>query len=380
MTRVPRSVTLACLTLMAAVGAVAQVRSSVRDLPSEATIENWLLSDDPRLVAWGAHDVLVSRNVELDADLLTLVTEWEPLDRQDVDGTPTPLSAEQENKRDAMAAVLDALIQLDVPVPGDTLRRLATDFPNDVAILLSRMTPEDAGPLALDFYHSPAEHGYGLQYVSAALLAQHPPSGFAADLLGGIKVRADIFVVLPDSPSFGFGGSGCAACLVRTKPQRRNWPPIGQYSLAKEKTDRSLLLVSGVDPIYATRQESDSYRDPCGGPSLGPEQRRQLIAGMLNVSGNTIRWNVRPSATIAFQSDEQFRRELLQFIGNEEQKYRQTAIALAHRGLMSDAEVQQSIPNLQIYTNDMRGESAAPIQNLAPLPANVEWLNNPLEK
>jgi hypothetical protein len=45
----------------------------------------------------------------------------------------------------------------------------------------------------------------------------------------------------------------------------------------------------------------------------------------------------------------------LQFIREQEQKYRETAIALEERGLMTSAEVEQSAPKLEIYTNDMRG-------------------------
>ena len=381
MTVVPRALATGCLALALNTYAGAQTHSIAHKLPSEATIENWLLSDDSRLVAWGAHDVLVSRNEALTADLLNLATEWQPLMPESGANGSAQLSKEQLNKRDAMAAVLDALIQMDVPVPGDTLRTLAPDFPVAVAILLSRMSTEDSEPLALDFYHSPSQHGYGLQYLSAAMLAQHPPSGFAADLLAGMRVRADIFVVLPESAPFGSGGSGYAGCCLAEKgPSRTNWPQIGQYSLSKEKGDRSMFLVSGVDPIYATRQESDSYRDPCGGPYLSPDDRQGLIAEMLGVSADAIPWKIRLTTTIAFHSDDQFSRDLLQFIGAQEQKYRETAIALGDRGLMTTAEVEQSAPKLEIYTNDMRGEDASPMPTIAPLPANVEWLNEPAWK
>jgi hypothetical protein len=52
-------------------------------------------------------------------------------------------------------------------------------------------------PLAFGFYRAEENHAYGLQYVSAALLAQHPPPGFAADLLGKTNVHATVFAILP---------------------------------------------------------------------------------------------------------------------------------------------------------------------------------------
>ena len=101
---------------------------------------------------------------------------------------------------------------------------------------------------------------------------------------------------------------------------------------------------------------------------------------MLGVSADAIPWKIRLTTTIAFHSDDQFSRDLLQFIGAQEQKYRETAIALGDRGLMTTAEVEQSAPKLEIYTNDMRGEDASPMPTIAPLPANVEWPNEPAWK
>ena len=380
MTVVPCGLAMGCLALAVNTYAGAQTHSTAHKLPSEATIENWLLSDGSRLVAWGAHDVLASRNEALTADLLRLAREWQPLIPESATDGSTQLSKEQLNKRDAMAAVLDVLIQMDVPVPGDTLRTLAPDFPVATAILLSRMSTEDSEPLALDFYHSPPPLGYELQYASAAMLAQHPPSGFPRDLMAGITVRADVFVILPDAPGFGLGGGSCGACFKQPNLQRSNWPSIGQYSLSNEKEDRSVLLVSGIDAIYVKRYESESYLNPCGGPSLGPYERQRLIAEMLGVSPDAISWNIYPTTTIPFYSDEQFGRELLQFVDQEEQKYRQTAIALVDRGLMTSAEVEQSAPKLEIYTNDMRGENASPMPTIAPLPGKVEWLSEPAWK
>jgi hypothetical protein len=380
MTSVPRLLALGCLALTLSAYAEAQAHSVVHKFPSEATIENWLLSDNPRLVAWGAHDVLVSRNEALTADLLNLATQWQPLASENVDGTAADLSREQVNRRDAMAAILDALIQMNVPVPAETLHSLAPDFPDATAILLSRMSPEEAEQVAIDFYHSPPPSGETLRYVSASLMAQHPPSGFATDLLAGIEVGANVFIVLPDSPLFGYGSGGSYSCMMQPKFPRGIWPLIGQYSLSMENGDHSRLVVSGIDPIYATRKESATYRYPCGEPALGPDQRRRLIAEMLDLTADAIPWETHLTTTIAFSSDEQFRRDFLQFIGNEEEKYRATAIALGDRGLMTTAEVEQTAPKLRIYTNDMRGADASPIPTISPLPPNVEWPNEPAWK
>jgi hypothetical protein len=376
MTGILRVLAFGSLALTLSAYAQGQSNSTAHTLPSEATIENWLMSDDPQLVAWGAHDVLVSRNEALTPDLLNLATEWQPLTQKSAaDGTATPLSVEQVNKRDAVAAILDALIQMNVPLSGEVLRALAPDFPNAVAVLLSRLPQEEAEALALDFYHAPPQHGYGLQYVSAAMLALHPPGGFAADLLAGVKVRANVFITLPSSGGEFGGGSCSGACGVQSKVPRTDWPLIGQYSLSK--SDRSMLLVGGIDPVYASRYESDSYRDACGGPSLNPDSRRRLIAEMLDVSADAIPWETRLSATIVFNSDDQFSHDFLHFIAEQEQKYRRTATALGDLGLMTSVQVEQSAPKLEIYTNDVRGADASPLPAISTLPGNVKWANEP---
>ena len=57
-----------------------------------------------------------------------------------------------------------------------------------------------------------------------------------------------------------------------------------------------------------------------------------MIAKILGVCPDAIFWKIRLTTTIPFYSDEQFGSDLSQIIGNEEQKYRQTAIALALPG------------------------------------------------
>lgn len=82
--------------------------------PSEKTIRGWLRSGEPRLVAWGAHDVLAEGDSDLVPDLLSVASQWQTLSTQTYsEGSKLPgLSPEQE--RDAMAAVVDALIQMKV--------------------------------------------------------------------------------------------------------------------------------------------------------------------------------------------------------------------------------------------------------------------------
>jgi len=372
-----RSFYVGCLAATLTPWAPAQTPAAVEALPSEITLEGWLRSGEPRLVAWGAHDALATRNRNLIPDLLSLASRWQPLSQQNSDSPPhSELSAQQSEERDAMAAVLDALIQMNVTVPADALRALAPDLGNDVAILLSRMPYEESRPLSLDFYRAPPQRGYALQYVSAALLALHPLPEFVADLFANIRVRATVIVVDP-GPQDGFGSAGC--CGGSFEPPREGWPETGQYSLSTQNSDGASLVVAGIDPIYATRTLSTGYvGDRCGaGVYLGPDQRLRLIAGMLGVAPETIPWQTAPQTTIEYQSRDQFEAALIAFVVEQQQHYRATAAALADHNLLSLYDATQSFPELELALMDMRGENTEPIPRTSNLPSRVEWSSSP---
>jgi hypothetical protein len=62
-----RSLCIAGLAATLASFALAQVPASVDSSPSEITLESWLRSGEPRLVAWGAHDALATRSNQRNA-------------------------------------------------------------------------------------------------------------------------------------------------------------------------------------------------------------------------------------------------------------------------------------------------------------------------
>ncbi len=358
---------------------LAQIDPESDPSPSEKTIQGWLQSGEPRLVAWGAHDVLAKGGSNLIPDLLSLASQWQTLIPQthSDQSHSLPLSAEQQQQRDAMAAVVDTLIQMRVLVPSETLRSLAPDFGNAVAVLVSRMPTSEAVPLAFDFYCAEENHTYGLQYVSAALLALNPPSGFAADLLAKTNVHATVFAISPGSGVIGVGGSG--SCGITSDDSQEGWPKIGQYILSQQKSEGAMLLVAGIDPIYATRHEKTHYGgDPCSFLALGPNQRVRLIAQMLGDPPEVIPWKTAVVTNIEFQSVEQFHIDLLAFVEEQQQMYRSTAQALESRGLLEKWQVQQSLPVLRLSLSDMREQSAEPIsKDDIHLPARVEWSSQP---
>lgn len=384
MTRFNGAVRIACLLL-----AIPQLISAQQTATSTAALagqstEALLLSDEPRLVAWGAHNALLAKRRDLIPELLSLAAQWQSLPPPDpnVWNSEDDRPQEELDRRDAMAAVLDALIQMRVAVPADTLRILAPDFNNPVAVLLSRMPREQAVPLALEFYQSSASSQPSLKSVSAAILALHPPPGFAADLLSDITIPAFVMVVRAGGERFGAGIGGPDCFFPGWGGLRKDWPSTGQYVLNpgaslldKMKSDAE-LLVAGIDPIYATRQETTHYvAINCGtGVSLGRDEQRRLVAEMLEVAPEAIPWQTLPEVNIEFDSPQQFNKELMAFVAGEQTKYRTTIAALLARGLLTPSEAQQCLPVLRLYIRDMRQQENAPlIIKPANLPMHVEW-------
>ena len=327
--------------------------------------------EDPREVAWQAHDAVVAGEAFAVPQLLSLAEQWQPLP---ADISHSRLSEEQKEERYAMAAVLDALIQLDAQIPAETLRRLAPDFPNAVAVTLARMPVEQSIPLSLKFYRMQPQSG-GLQYVSAALLALHPKPEFVAQLFSDITVYATVFAISPHSGGFGAGFAG--DCFQVAEPLPEDWPTIGQYKFSTEKSEGASVLVLAPKPVYASRVESAQYlENDCGmslGVYLGSEQRRAFIAEMLGVSAQEIAWESYAYAYIEFDSLGQFSSELRAFADQQQQVYRGTADALRQRGLL-DASAAPTLPLLQIRLQDMREDHSEPISKDAiDLPTRVEW-------
>lgn len=348
--------------------------------PPESKIQSWLRSEDPQSVAWGAHYALATKDQALVSDLLSVADSWQSLPNPSKsDHNFQGITPEQLDRRDATAGALDALIQMDAPVPVDTLRNLAADFPNYVAILLSRLPRSESQSLSFDLYRGEPQGIYSLLYISAALLTQDPPSGFAADLFSSIRIRASIFVIAPGAGPFSTGGGGHDCVIASSPAPRQQWPNFGIYQFSQEKNAPSFLVVSGIDPIYAVRSETTHYSgDSCAGMiSLGPEERRRLLAQMLNVSPETMGWETETVENIEFKTEPQFTSDLQGFVAAQQEKYRATAALLVAKGLMTTAEQEESLPELEIHLNDMRGRGYSPVAALSPLPAHVSWSDSP---
>jgi hypothetical protein len=380
MPRIRLAIVAAWLMMPSLGSSFAQGPSQSPSQPPQQSVESLLASGDPRLVAWGAHNALAANRRDLIPELLSLAAQWQPIVRENPDAwnAEDDLPQDDLDRRDAMQAVLDTLIQMKVTVPPDVMRTLAPEFGNDVAVLLSRIPQEEAIPLAVEFYQAESKLG-SLGYLSAAMLALHPQPGFAADMLRSTDVYATILVVRPgERESFAHGGGDC---FEGSGDTRKDWPRTGQYIVrlgegGVPRDSDSMVLLEGVDTIYAKREEATNYHAAlCGrGIGLSRESRRRLIAEMLRLAPEKMPWETELQPNVEFLSLEQFYTEVRHLVAEEQAKYRLTVAGLLHRNLMTQSEAQTDLPHLILNIQDDRQDGNAPALSKPPgLPANVDW-------
>jgi len=221
------------------------------DKQMEPLASTWLRSPEPRLQAWGAYLVLRDRHTEIIPDLLAMVARFPVVE--------APATQADVDQHDAMLGVLDALIQFGVQVPAADAQRIYPEFPVQSLILLSH-SQQDTASVLLAIFKS--EQRWPAAWLGAgALLLERRGGGFAAAVLEGMTVHAQVTVT---EPGVGGGAGGSVTCCgAGLSPKEKDgWPPLGVYAFggcgARVETGAT-LLAGGPDPAYYHRQVNASY-------------------------------------------------------------------------------------------------------------------------
>jgi len=209
---------------------------------------DWLDSDDPRRIAWGARVALVDRLTDLEPNLLRIVTLYQSHGARVMPG--------ENPEHDMMLVVLDALVQLHAAVPVEEAHRLHAEFPAASMILLVR-----AGDAAQDALLDIFDHThYDEAWLAAGniLIARHT-AGFAFRVLN--RFTQHLTVAVLDPAHVGGGGvGGGSECGLYNESVRANWPPMGLYYLSRYPgTDPgSRCSFSLTVPLPCISQEGNS--------------------------------------------------------------------------------------------------------------------------
>jgi hypothetical protein len=309
----------------------------------------WLGSGDARTRAWGAYVALRDRREELLPQLLALMGAHRVASGPPGPGDYNKHTPEYENHT-AMLGVLDAVIQMDANVPPKEAARLYPEFPVQALILLDRWGPTASSSL-LDIFRK--ENAHTLAWIAAGdILVKQRPTGFAAIVLGGLTVNAQVSVVDKDSKPYG-GGVGGSCPSTPPGPWPSGWPPIASYSLGG-----AIKLAGGIDPSFFTRAEGETApytEDPCD--FLKPSRDVVREGFLTDFVGGDPFGNLPfrlVETTVTWRSDAQYLMDLHAFVDREQQLFEKLSGRLVALGLVSADEARVARPVLQLQISDRR--------------------------
>jgi hypothetical protein len=352
----------------------AQDPSNLAVQPIDMEVRRWLQSEDPRLIAWGAHAVIEQKRSALLPDLETVIRAWE----QSRGGKSWDL-----DHLNAIRALLDAVIQMNGTLSAGTIQRAMDGDQHGyleapLILLLLRLPATEANPVWEKVIFT-GDIRDGAARVAADVLSRNPPPGFAARLVDGLIEFGQITVTDPDAiwgrGSYG-GGGGCGA----GNAPNIDWPKIGVYALLDSPTKSgSTLLIDGIDPIYVTRlvvriDQIDeihwcSSYGLTGFTGLTDERRLRIIGRLLDGSTGQMPLNLRPELNIEFRDVKTYRDQTDAFVQKQFAQFASVTQQLLQRGLMTDDEYRTTTLHFQIAISDLRKLRKPPLPTLDYGPA-----------
>jgi len=364
-----RTIALLCLALLASGQILAQARPDVEteqspiithdSAASSAELQQWLHSGQPRLVAWAATLAREHQDKTALVDAPEILRDW-PRD---------PLTGEiskTREQRDAVSALLDAMIQLKMPVTSiPAFEAIERTFTAQTAILAA-YAPEEtrkelfARWLSFDSLRVNVVDPSGvLGRVAAMFSALHPPPGFALSILKNAEEQVYILIVREGSKferkGYGIGGP-CADTLGKSVAP--GWPVVFRYALDERSVngpgvvpskDQVLIQAGGRQIAWQRSPSNQGYGSCTGVAALTAEVRHELLAEMLDEPESALPWPVRATRTIVWQDEQQVQLAIGKIVEKESSKQRQTLLALMEKGLIMPDEVEASMPKIVVH-------------------------------
>jgi len=323
----------------------------------------WLHSEDPSKVAWGAWLVRLDRQTALIPLLLDKVNRYRVVEDWDL--------AASRDRHDAMLQVLDALIELKAAVPPEDALKLYREFSTQSVILLVRST-EDARAELLTILDQARTNWTWLAAGNALL--KTVPHGFCARLLAKFTTHLTVRVEDPGRGS-GSGGGG-SECGFSAGAGKSNWPHVGLYRLTQfpERIPwlAATFLVAGPTPVFYLRSESGNYDNPSdlrGACDDGNRDvyRAQYLAKLLNTN-----LEAYPEERIEWHDAAGYIRSLRAAINRQIQAFQTAAASLQALNHLTSEEASSFDPLLEVVIMDNRQDRSIPLPTLTALPERVK--------
>lgn len=328
-------------------------------------IEPLLRSDEPRLIALGAWEVVKRPDDAQIPLLIDLAERWDPAQR---------LRHGNSDPFDAMTVVLDALIQRRATPSPAAVLAISHAFPDQALILASRLPPSDSEAILRRWYQEGRATRRALSEpdgpdrllrarVAAMLLARDHPDEVAASILADSREQLAVSVIDPGSEGVDrcfFDCDPALQCLPEIADYAQTgWPPVFTYALEENdpysERRNGILVYAGGDTITWRRVQAEVHQDNCFVPRpLSPVTRHRLLAEMLRVRLTSIPWGPQMNLPLRWTADESFARDLSKQVTAEEARLRSTVKAFFDKGLLTRTQLETIRPRLSVLLFDDR--------------------------
>jgi hypothetical protein len=156
-------------------------------------------------------------------------------------------------------AALDAVAQLDAPIPAEILRPYAARYPVQTSLALAKATGARNAVL-LELLSSAKGYPW---FAMANLLLEPCASGFAAQLLSPLRLHLTIMVAESASDSGGgFGVGGAVGDGIGQIPA--GFPPLAWYRFegldGPPQRRGNIVLSSGARSVYYSRVVNTTFQ------------------------------------------------------------------------------------------------------------------------
>ena len=313
--------------------------------------KEWLQSDNPQRIAWGAFLAKADRQRSLIPLLLQNLRDYQSVETDFSDLVPS-------DRHNALLGVLDALISLHAQVPVEEAHKLFPEFSTQAVILLVRAG--SAAQLALlDVFGQARMNGNWL--AAGNVLVKERTPGFAAALLSRFTQHIDVSV-WGQGVGGGIGGGGGECGLAEGGP-KQGWPPVGMYRLFHDNIfPEATLLIEGQTPVYFFREERNDYINPAEMPSCNygnrDTYRAQYLAKLARLS---YMLEAYPTVYISWEGTDNYKHAVSEGIEKQWVRLHWVKEDLKGAGLLTAEEAATLQPRQEVIISDHRSSRAVPL-------------------
>jgi hypothetical protein len=319
----------------------------------------WLRSEDPLRVAWGAWLARQDHQTALIPLLIEKVGEYQPTDE-------SRSQTVERDRHDALLVVLDALIGLGAAVPVQEARKLYPEFAAQSLILLVRSQTDAQSALLNIFQNARANWNW---LAAGNVLFKTRPPGFASLLLSRFTQHITVSVF---DPGHGGGGAGGGSeCGFSLRAPKARWPSVGLYLLTQfpERMPglTATFLVGGDTTVYYWRVEPGNYDNPPDAPGSCDDgdrdrYRAQYLTRLMESSFPRMSMDPYPQITIVWKDEADYRQRLLATVEEQRTEFRRAVASLQHSGqVLTPAESATLKLRLEIVIRDERADRSPPL-------------------